>query len=155
MLNQQLTECDKEPIHLLSTINSQKFLLTIEKNNYKILQISSNYEAFFKNLDKPIDTCIIQELFDNTFMADFKDAITRLYNQKNNIETFVFGGCFFIVQMQNDYYIIEFEVFDKTVQNVAITRSYILRGLTQAYENKEFFMLYQKQFKSKNFFAVL
>ena len=37
MQEQQLTECDKEPIHLLSAINSSKYLLTVADSSYQIL----------------------------------------------------------------------------------------------------------------------
>ncbi|MGM0624096.1 MAG: EAL domain-containing protein [Campylobacterota bacterium] len=45
--------------------------------------------------------------------------------------------------------------FDRSLQRVAMQRSQILRRLSQAYEAKHFFMLYQKQFdRSENIIGV-
>lgn len=116
MQEQQLTECDKEPIHLLSAINSSKYLLTVADSSYEILQASQNCIEFFQKIDKSIEKYSLRELFDAAFILRFEAAKEQLQTSPKITAAFEFDGCYFIVQQQQGFCILEFEVVDKKLE---------------------------------------
>jgi diguanylate cyclase (GGDEF)-like protein len=105
MIQNLLSQCDKEPIHLLSKIVNDKYLINFSYE-FDVLQASKNCNAFFS-----IDDIVgknITDFFDLPFIELFK---TRLHLSKTDsfYATFEYGDCFYIVHIYDTHVILEFE----------------------------------------------
>lgn len=111
MITQQLTNCDKEPIHILSKIQPHGMLCVISYD-YLIQQISDNYGDFFnftlqEVLNKNIKDCFGEELIYKLNSLQKESIIT------SNISSFKYENMnkkfFFVVHFEKEYIILEIE----------------------------------------------
>ncbi len=105
----QLTNCDKEPIHLLSRIQ-QSGILIVLGYDYKIVQISDNCFSLLDYLPNELIDKTIDSLFDESFINKIDAQIKSSQNQRLplNIEISYKDKMFFcIVHFEKDYIIVE------------------------------------------------
>lgn len=111
MITQQLTNCDKEPIHILSKIQSHGMLCAISYD-YLIQQISNNYADFFNStlqelLNKNIKDCFGEELIYK--LNSLQKELTTTSNIYSFKYKYMDKKFFFIVHWEEEYIILEVE----------------------------------------------
>lgn len=109
-IQQQLTNCDKEPIHLLSRIQQSGILIVLSYEDYKIVQISDNCSNLLNYQPDEILNKYISNLFDETFINKLNKDINSLQNQQTplTIETsYLDKTLFCIVHFEKEYIIVE------------------------------------------------
>lgn len=78
-----LTQCDQEPIHLLSKIKDIGYLAVIHKLTFKTLQVSENLSKLLKRNTKDLLDCSIVELFGSNY---FKLLTKTINNSDQNLK---------------------------------------------------------------------
>ncbi|TVZ53326.1 ATP-binding protein [Dokdonia sp. Hel_I_53] len=103
-----LTNCDKEPIHILGYIQSHGMLIVFDKSSFEIERVSENV---LNNFSRKRDDLLQSNLFDS-LTIDEADEIKSYINKKETyaleltIEGFSFNG---IVHYDNDLVYLELE----------------------------------------------
>jgi chemotaxis family two-component system sensor kinase Cph1 len=77
-----LTNCDREPIHIPGAIQPHGFLFHINHGDYSILQLSRNLESLLKQkaeelVNRPLESLLTQESFERIRSAVESDAIKK------------------------------------------------------------------------------
>ncbi len=127
MIQYQLDECDKEPIHKLSAINSKKYLLTVQKDSCKILQTSENTTRIFNKPVRQILASSLHDICGQRFMQVLQQHLAALCGQKKNA-SFAHDDYFYILHCDERFFVLEFEQ-TRIVQSNSAER--VLRSMMQ------------------------
>ena len=106
--NEIFTECDKEPIHLLSKIKPHGFVIVVDVKSLNIVQLSDNTHKF---IEKDL-TDILDESLNNLFNPSFVMEINNTLKTKksHSFRTHINDRSFFCtVHFKEDHLIVEFE----------------------------------------------
>ncbi|MGM0623934.1 MAG: GAF domain-containing protein, partial [Campylobacterota bacterium] len=133
MIQYQLDECDKEPIHKLSAINSKKYLFTVQKDSYKILQTSENATRVFNKPVKQILQSSLHDICGHRFMHVLQKHLAALRGQKSNAG-FAHEDYFYILHCDERFFVLEFEQ-TRIVQSNSSER--VLRSMMQRCDLKK------------------
>jgi light-regulated signal transduction histidine kinase (bacteriophytochrome) len=112
MITQQLTNCDKEPIHILSKIQQHGMLCVVSYDNYLIQQISANYSDFLNSNSEEIFNREIKDFFGEELILKL-NTLEKDFSNTSNIHSFKYEymnkRLFFVVHLEKEYLIIEIE----------------------------------------------
>ena len=113
-----LSNCDREPIHIPGQVQSHGFLIAIDQE-YIIRYCSDNITAFINDcpadlLNKPLH--YFESLLGNLHQPDFIKQLIKMGNANNSFEQInpfqidISGtGYYLIISTAADYYLLEFE----------------------------------------------
>lgn len=137
MINQLLTTCDQEPIHMLSRIQ-QNGLLMVTDEYLRIHQISDNCLLFFgKNADEMLKLSL-DNIFDPILIQKISRYIEDIKYNKSNFITFVDSfhkqNYFFILHYSSTHTILEISPIDNNDKNHSLTPELLFEKALLNYE---------------------
>jgi light-regulated signal transduction histidine kinase (bacteriophytochrome) len=141
----QLTNCDKEPIHLLSRIQQSGVLIVIGYD-YKIVQISDNCFKLLNHLATEFINKSINDFFDESFMNKLDSQIKSSQNQRISltIETsYLDKTLFCIVHFEKDYIIIEISKIKNSSEFIVKSEEIVAKAVEQCKATLDFNVLMQ------------
>ena len=141
----QLTNCDKEPIHLLSRIQQSGVLIVIGYD-YKIVQISDNCFKLLNHLPTEFINKSINDFFDESFMNKLDSQIKSSQNQQISltIETsYLDKTLFCIVHFEKDYIIIETSKIKNSSEFIVKSEEIVAKAVEQCKATLDFNVLMQ------------
>ncbi len=141
----QLTNCDKEPIHLLSRIQ-QSGVLIVLGYDYKIVQISDNCFKLLNYLPNELINKQINSLFTETFIDKLDSQIKFFQNQQIQltIETsYLDKTLFCIVHFEKDYIIIETSEIKNSSEFIIKSEEIVAKAVEQCKATLDFNVLMQ------------
>lgn len=126
--NQIITECDKEPIHLLSKIKPHGFVVVSDTQNLTILQTSDNAYKFINVDINNIFNKNLSDFFDEKFIENIKNIISS--KKSNSFKSFVnYQFYYCTAHYRDNHIIIEFEkILDYDTYNIEIIIDQILKN---------------------------
>lgn len=118
---EQLTSCDKEPIHIPSRIQNTGYMIVVQNSTFNILQVSDNIKSLFQeDSDKVIGDTLYSYLKEN-FINKIENIINQSDGDEKNIflEISILNKNYFGVLHKNiDYFIMELEPADNKQEDV-------------------------------------
>ena len=126
-----LSNCDREPIHILGKIQSHGFLIVLDKNTL-VSSYSENVYTFIPNLSKNLiglTLTYLESFIGVTYQPHFLKNLIGASNDKPSFEKsnpvpVEIGGnnYFLIISRSSDYFLLEFEegvsIFELGIQHV-------------------------------------
>lgn len=105
-----LSECDKEPIHLLGKIQSHGILLAFHKITQKLAYASENATDYLKDI-RLNSNCVLNDIFDDDVAKSFKKLSNQnFYSILYDNEVTIDGQNYLLFfSNSNDYIVIELE----------------------------------------------
>ena len=141
----QLTNCDKEPIHLLSRIQQSGVLIVISYDK-KIVQISDNCFKLLNYLPNELINKPINSIFDESFIDKLDSQIKSSQNQQLplTIETsYLDKTLFCIVHLEKDYIIVEINEIKNSLEFVIKSEQIVSKAVEQCKATLDFNVLMQ------------
>ena len=141
----QLTNCDKEPIHLLSRIQQSGILIVIGYD-FKIVQISDNCFKLLNYLPNELINKPINSIFDESFIDKLDSQIKSSQNQQLplTIETsYLDKTLFCIVHLEKDYIIVEINEIKNSLEFVIKSEQIVSKAVEQCKATLDFNVLMQ------------
>ena len=142
----QLTNCDKEPIHLLSKIQQSGVLIVLRYDDYKIVQISDNCFRLFNFFPYELINKLISNFFDESFTNKLDEQIKSLQNQQSplTIETsYLDKTLFCIVHFEKDYIIVEINEIINSSEFIIKSEEIVAKAVEECKATLDFNVLMQ------------
>lgn len=141
----QLTNCDKEPIHLLSRIQQSGVMIVLDYD-FKIVQISDNCFTLLNYLPNQLINKDINSLFDDSFTSKITNEQKILDNQQIPITfeiSYLEKRLFCIVHFEKDYIIVETSETKNSSEFVIKSEEIVSKAVEQCKATLDFDVLMQ------------
>lgn len=134
--NEIFTECDKEPIHLLSKIKPHGFVIVVDIKSLNIVQLSDNTHKFIQEDLGDILNQSLNNFFNPSFIMEINQTIKT--KKSHSFRTLINDTSFFCtVHYRDNHLIVEFEqliekynyeieeIIEKILKNCSFKLDYI------------------------------
>ncbi|MBN2894652.1 MAG: GAF domain-containing protein [Campylobacterales bacterium] len=109
MVQNLLTSCDDEPIHILSNIQSRFFLLTLAPDVFDVWQCSENIFELLGASPEQILMRPLERWMGGAYMDALGTTVERLRQERRIRDNFYIDGLFCVVHLQEQCIVVEIE----------------------------------------------